>query len=266
MLSSAFCWLYFCVNLKVIIFEFGCCLLFVICVSLLERQDLLLCDNFTRQIEPGIGSFSILFIDNWVKTNHFFSSNIEREHLWSSVRVSVSIWNECCDPPLLPVATPSLQLQDPLECAARAAFNICIILPWVNMKLRFILAAMKAGSSSLPLHFISPASIPLHFTLVLLTVTLFVWNWLCSYWPTWIYFNKILSNEWHEERKHQGYFSFWTPIAAAVIRDVELEAAVDWLQTLEWHDSVRFVNGSISSILLWQHNFSNCHLVLRFNS
>ena len=58
-----------------------------------------------------------------------------------------------------------------------------------------------------------------------------------NYWlkGTWnIYFNKILSTEWHEERKHQGYFCFWNldPLAAAVIWDGELEAAADWLQTL----------------------------------
>ena len=85
----------------------------VICVRLWERQDLLLADNFTRQMESGIGSFQILFIDNWAKTNPiilliYYSGTCKNK----IAQVSVSVWNESCDPPLLlPVATPSLQLQ-----------------------------------------------------------------------------------------------------------------------------------------------------------
>ena len=127
-----------------------------------------------------------------------------------------------------------------LECSMwsaslRAAFNICIILPWVNMKLRFILSEgwLLIAPSALYITVINTSScpcwqLPHRFKFDFATAN----HWLKGTWN--IYFNKILSTEWHEERKHQGYFCFWNldPLAAAVIWDGELEAAADWLQTL----------------------------------
>ena len=129
----------------------------VICVRLWERQDLLLADNFTRQMESGIGSFQILFIDNWAKTNPIISSSITVE----LIKIKLYLFLFEMNPVILPCFLSPLR-HCSCRVAVECAFNICIILPWVNMKLRFILSALKAGSSSHPLHFISPTSIPLH--------------------------------------------------------------------------------------------------------
>ena len=166
MLSS--CWLYFCVNVEGYYpwaRMLSSPLRSVICVRLSERQDLLLADNFRRQIESGIGSFQILFIDNWAKTNPLLLLiNYSGTYKNEIARVSVSVWNECCDPPLLPVATQSLQLQDRwnVQRLTQSCIQYLHNFTLSQHELRFILSALKAGSSLLPLHFISPTSIPLH--------------------------------------------------------------------------------------------------------
>ena len=124
----------------------------VICVRLSERQDLLLADNFTRQIESGIGSFQILFIDNWAKTNPLLLLiNYSGTYKNKIARVSVSVWNECCDPPLLPVATPSLQLQDRwnVQRLTQSCIQYLHNFTLSQHELRFILSALKAPHCSL---------------------------------------------------------------------------------------------------------------------
>ena len=96
------------------------------------RQDLLLTNNFTRQIEPSnISSVPSTFywIDQewmqnkeWIILRRFRNTKISVE---IKCPLYLSVWNECRDPPLLPVNNPSLQIPWNVQNCSQSCTQSC---------------------------------------------------------------------------------------------------------------------------------------------